>query len=301
VVENPDFFDPNLAQRLSCFRLAARKVMLGTVSGLHQSPHRGSSVEFAEYRRYQPGDDVRRLDWRAFGRSERYYVKEFEADTNLRLILVIDASGSMGFENKLFVARQIAATIGYLAIGQGDAAGLRIASEHAGEMIPPKRQPTQAQRLLATLNELQSGGATTMVQTLHDLAEAVRESALVTILSDCLFEPNELRSALEHLNYRNHDVSLFHVMAQEELQPTWNRPVRLDGMEGEESMLVDPEEIAAGYEYAVREYLEEIESLCHESAVDYQRVMTNASTESTLREFLSRRSAAGGAQSRGGR
>ena len=116
-------FDPELAQRLSVFPITARGPMLGSVSGRHQSPHRGSSVEFAEYRRYQLGDDLRRLDWRAFGRSDRYYVKEFEADTNLRLVLVLDCSGSMGFGDKFQRAQRIASVLAYLAVEQGDAAG----------------------------------------------------------------------------------------------------------------------------------------------------------------------------------
>ncbi len=167
--------------------------MLGSVSGKHQSPHRGSSVEFAEYRRYQPGDDLRRMDWRAYGRSDRYYVKEFEADTNLRLVLVVDGSGSMGFGEKMMAARKIAATLASLATGQGDAAGLLCCGELCnGEKgdnaelpwIPPRRISGQVSVLLERLAALHAKGVTTLAAELHDLAEQIRERAFVVVISD---------------------------------------------------------------------------------------------------------------------
>lgn len=283
------FFDPQLAGRLSAFLLVARRAMLGSVSGLHQSPHRGSSVEFAEYRRYQPGDDLRRLDWRAYGRSDRYYVKEFEADTNLRMVLVIDASGSMAFGQKLHVARKIASTLAYIAIGQGDAAGLICSSPAGGELLAPRRIAGQVSILLERLAAVKAVGETTIVQTLHELAETIRERALVVVVSDLLFEPDELRSAVEHLAFRNHDVSLFHLMDPEELQPSWDRPVRLADMEGDESILVDPDDVAASYDAAVREFIDQVECISRETAVDYHRVMLDQGIEETLVRFLSGR------------
>ncbi|MDV6033492.1 MAG: DUF58 domain-containing protein [Phycisphaera sp. RhM] len=283
------FFDPVLAERLSAIPLTTRRPMLGTVSGRHQSPHRGSSVEFAEYRRYQPGDDLRRLDWRAYGRSDRYYVKEFEADTNLRLVLVLDGSGSMGFGDKLQAARQIAATLAYIAIRQGDAAGLICAGDAGSELLPPRRIAGQVSVLFERLRNLQADGVTTLEETLHQLAETIRERALIVVISDLLLEPPTLRSAVEHLAFRKHDVAVFHLMDPLELQPDWDRPIRLDDMEGDESILVDPDEIAAGYAEAVQDFLEEVERISRETAVDYHRVMLDRPIEESLMGFLAGR------------
>lgn len=286
---NPSFFDPVLAERLSTIPLVARRTMLGTVSGRHQSPHRGSSVEFAEYRRYQPGDDLRRLDWRAFGRSDRYYVKEFEADTNLRLVLVVDGSGSMGFGDKMAAARKIASTLAYIAIRQGDAAGMICASEAGGELLPPRRIAGQVSVLFERLERMKAVGVTNLEQTLHQLAETIRQRALVVVISDLLFEPSSLRSAVEHLAFRNHDVTVFHLMDPEELQPHWDRPIRLEDMEGDDAIMVDPDEIAAGYDLAVREFIDDVETISRESAVDYHRVMLDRPIEESLMRFLAGR------------
>ena len=283
------FFDPALAERLSALSLVARSAMLGTVSGRHQSPHRGSSVEFAEYRRYQPGDDLRRLDWRAYGRSDRYYVKEFEADTNLRLVLVVDGSGSMGFGDKLHVARKIAATLAYIAIQQGDAAGLVCSSEAGSALHPPRRIAGQVSVLFEELASLSAAGGTTVEKTLHELAETIRERALVVVISDLLFEPDSLRRGVEHLTFRKHDVALFHLMDPRELQPNWDRPLRLEDMESDESIMVDPDEIAAGYEAAVRGFMNELEELSRETVVDYHHVMLDRPIEESLMRFIAGR------------
>ncbi|MCA9135582.1 MAG: DUF58 domain-containing protein [Planctomycetales bacterium] len=283
------FFDPKLAERLSALPLVARRAMLGTVSGRHQSPHRGSSVEFAEYRRYQPGDDLRRLDWRAYGRSDRHYVKEFEADTNLRMVLVVDGSGSMGFGDKLHAARQIASTLAYIAINQGDAAGLTCSSEEGGDLLPPRRIAGHVSVLFDRLGAITASGVTKIEQTLHQLAETIRERALIVVISDLLFEPPLLRSAAEHLAFRKHDVAVFHLMDPTELQPSWDRPVRLQDMESDESIMVDPDIIADGYDVAVREYIEEIERISRETSVDYHRVMLDRPIGETLMRFLAGR------------
>src|SRR5210317_2265706 len=149
------FIDPKVLARLGGLGLHARLPMLGSVSGRHRSPIRGSSLEFAEYRKYVPGDDTRRMDWRAYGRSDRFYIKEFEADTNLRLCLIVDTSGSMGYKaeglSKLEYAQRIAGTLAYLAAGQGDAVGLYCAANGFQAQIPPKRNPRHLRTVLDNL------------------------------------------------------------------------------------------------------------------------------------------------------
>jgi len=170
--------------------------MVGNVSGMHRSPHRGSSLEFAEYRKYVPGDDTRRLDWRAYGRSDRYYIKEFEADTNLRLCLVMDTSGSMNYgvngQTKLNFAKQLCGTLAYLAAQQGDAIGLYCAGENFDKQIAPKRSSTHLKTILDELGTVEARGETGLVAALHEAAERIRQRALVIIVSDLFVEPKEL-------------------------------------------------------------------------------------------------------------
>src|SRR5690348_642708 len=186
--QNRSFLNPQVLSRLGALPLLARKPMQGSVSGRHPSPHRGSSVEFAEYRKYMPGDDLRRLDWRAYGRTDRFYIKEFEADTNLRLCLVLDTSGSMDFGTagvtKIEYARRLGATLGYMALQQGDAVGLTCVADRIVRSIPPKRNPAHLMAVFDELEKARPQGETQLVPVLHELAETVRQRALVVILSD---------------------------------------------------------------------------------------------------------------------
>ena len=189
-----------MLRRLGNLPLFARVPMMGNVAGRHQSPHRGSSVEFAEYRKYVPGDDTRRLDWRAWGRSDRFYIKEFEADTNLRLSLVVDTSGSMkygsGDISKLDYARRIAGTLGFIALKQGDAVGLTLAAGKRILDLPPKRKPSHLQLVNNALAEATPQGETALPEVLHEVAERIRQRALVVVISDFFVDPRTSQELL---------------------------------------------------------------------------------------------------------
>src|SRR5688572_24938681 len=231
------FLDPSVLGRLLALPLHARHAMLGSVSGKHRSPVRGSSLEFAQYRKYVPGDDTRRLDWRTWGRSDRFYIKEFEADTNLRLCLLIDTSGSMGFgpqgATRLDYARRLAGTLAYLAAQQGDAVGLWSLAEAPLE-IPARRGASHLGVVLDQMARMRPLGGTTLLPMLHDAAEKIRQRALVIILSDLFVAPSDLKSAIQHLRFRRHDVALFHLLDQKELDFDFDRPARFVDMEGGE-------------------------------------------------------------------
>lgn len=270
--------------------------MVGSVSGMHASPHRGASVEFAEYRRYVPGDDLRRLDWRAYGRTDRYYVKEFEADTNLRLCLVLDVSGSMDFGSgavsKLEYAKRLAATLGYLAVQQSDAVGLTCVGKEAPPPFPPRRTPSHLRGLNDQLENLEAKGQTTLIDGLHEFAETVQQRALVVVISDLFVDQTLLRSALEHLRYRKHDVALFHLLDDREITFDFSKPTRFVDLEGDASVFADPNEVLDRYQKIIKLYLEEVRQSCLESAVDYHRVLLNEDYEMVLHRFLSRRALA---------
>jgi uncharacterized protein (DUF58 family) len=284
------FLDPAALSRLSGFPLLARRPMIGSVSGRHPSPHRGSSVEFAEYRKYVPGDDLRRLDWRAYGRSDRFYVKEYEADTNLRCCLVLDTSGSMDFGpagvTKIEYARRIAGALGHLALQQGDAVGLSCVADGLVRNVPPRRNPAHLMAVFDVLEQARARGETRLVPVLHELAESVRQRALVVILSDLFVEPELLRGCFQHLRFRKHDVAVFHLLDPSELALSFRRPMRFLDMEGGPAVFADPNEIAERYHKALAGYLHDLIGVVRESAVDYHRVSIDEDYEQVLMRFL---------------
>ncbi|HAC89691.1 MAG TPA: DUF58 domain-containing protein [Planctomycetaceae bacterium] len=284
------FIDPAVLAQLSVLPLRSRRPMLGSVSGRHSSPHRGASVEFAEYRKYVPGDDLRRLDWRAYGRSDRFYIKEFEADTNLRLVMVLDTSGSMAAAHqgisKIDYARRLAGALSYLAIQQGDAVGLACVEQGLIHQIPPRRNPAHLSILFDHLEVVKAQGTTGLPQVLHELAETVRQRALVVILSDLFMQPAELRECFEHLRFRKHDVAAFHLLNPDEIHFSFQRPTRFLDMEGGPAIFADPVEIAQRYLQAIQQYLEELRQVVLETAVDYRRVVLDQPYDQALRSFL---------------
>jgi len=292
------FLDLGVLSRLAGFPLLARRPMQGSVSGRHPSPHRGSSVEFAEYRKYVPGDDLRRLDWRAYGRSDRFFVKEFEADTNLRCCLVVDTSGSMGFGSggatKLEYARRIAAALGHLALQQGDAVGLSCVAGGIVRNIPPRRNPSHLMTVFDVLEETQPRGQTQLVPVLHELAETIAQRALVVIISDLFVEPDALRSCFQHLRFRRHDAAIFHLLDPRELGFDFRRPMRFLDMEGGPSIFAEPSEIVDRYKQALSTYLALLHQVVLESAVDYHRVTIDEDYEQVLLRFLVGRTRARG-------
>jgi uncharacterized protein (DUF58 family) len=284
------FLDASALSRLAGVPLFARRPMQGNVSGRHASPHRGSSVEFAEYRKYVPGDDLRRLDWRAYGRSDRFYVKEFEADTNLRCCLVVDTSGSMGFGSqgitKIEYARKIAGSISYLASEQGDAVGLACVAKGLVQNLPPKRNAAHLRLIFDMLEQAQPKGETQLASVLHEIAETIRQRALIIIISDLFVEPDLLASCFQHLRFRRHDVAVFHLLDPLELEFKFRRPMRFLDMEGGPAIFAEPNDIVDRYNKALQLYLEQLKKIVLESAVDYRRVSIDESYEQVLVKFL---------------
>lgn len=288
------FLDSDVLARLGALPVESRLAMIGNVVGKHRSPHRGSSVEFAEYRKYVEGDDTRRLDWKAYARSDRYYIKEFEADTNLRAYFVVDCSGSMGFaseENptKVEYARRIAATLAYVLVNQGDAAGLSCCREKLHLEIPPSRRPAGLQHIFDSLETIEPAGETGLVEALHTIAEKVGQRALVVIISDLFTETAELADALQHLRFRKHDISVFHLMDQQEIDFDFRRPYRFVDLEDNTTIVAEPNLIADEYQNALNEFFQDVEAACHDVHADYHLVTTDTDYEEVLREFLTAR------------
>lgn len=296
------YLDHDLLAKLSNIPLEARQGMSGTVSGRHRSIHRGSSVEFAEYRKYVPGDDTKRLDWKAFARSDRFFVKEFEADTNLRAYMIMDSSGSMGFasegfESKYERACKIAANLSYLAIGQGDAVGMAFCHERKGSKsskqnhqsffyIPPSRRPAHMRVMLHQMSEWRTSGETTLNEDLHEFAERVPRRGLVMIFSDLFLDTEKFKDTLRHLKFRKHDVAVFHFVDDIEIDLAIDRPVRFVDMEGNATVVSEPALIRDEYLETVQQFLEDSKRVCHDVHADYFLIRNTDSWQDVVTRFL---------------
>ena len=244
--------DPSALDRFGRLELLARLVVEGVMSGLHKSPFKGFSVEFAEHRHYGPGDEIRHIDWRAFGKTDRYYVKEYEEETNLKAYLVVDTSGSMGYAgrtmSKFEYARQLAAALAYLMISQRDAVGLITFDSAIRSMIPALSAPSHFSVLCKSLSDARVGGETPLSGILHGLAERIRRRGLVIVMSDGFDKLDELTNALQHLRHRRHEVLFFHVLAPEEEEFPFRRPARFRNLEKQDHrLLVDPAAMRKAY------------------------------------------------------
>ncbi|MBT3666851.1 MAG: DUF58 domain-containing protein [Opitutae bacterium] len=286
------YLDQEALSRISGEPLLSKFSMEGSVSGHHRSPHKGASVEFAEYREYTPGEDPKRMDWKVFGRSDRYYLKEFEAETNLRCHLAIDCSASMSFGepvNKLEYAKKLTATLAYIYLGQGDAVGLHTLQKRNQKIIPTKRNPAQVQEILQVLGPLKAKGKTNLVQSLHEIAESSRTRAFVVVISDFFEELGSIKHAITHLRDRKHDVVLFQLLDKQEIEFTFDRPTRFVDLEGEGSIITEPTLIKEEYLKRLEEHSMAINEHCLECEASFNRVSTTQSISETLNSFSSHR------------
>lgn len=282
--------DPAAVGRLMRAQLQARLPMSGNMSGHHKSPHKGASVEFAEYRKYVPGDDTRLLDWRVYARTDRFYLKEFEADTNLRAYFVLDCSASMGFsgagESKFSYARRMIASLAYLLVQQGDAAGLSCLGEDVVQEIPARRNPAHLRYIFDSLSKLKPHGKTALAGALHKLAEKIPQRSLVVVFSDLFTDVDELLSCFQHLRFRKHDLAVFHLLDRAEMAFDFAHPMRFLDLESPFALLAEPEMIRRQYFEELNRFLERVKIGCREYKIEYCRVVTDEDYEKRLAHFL---------------
>lgn len=285
-----EFLDPKVLARLSRSQLAARLPMSGSMSGHHRSPHKGSSVEFAEYRKYVPGDDIRMLDWHVYARTDRYYLKEFEADTNLRAFFVLDGSASMAFagagESKFEHARKMIATMAWLLVQQGDAVGMSCFADKTMFDIPARRNAAHLRNIFDGLASLKPQGETKLVDSLHKLAEKIPQRSLVVIFSDCFTPVEELLGCFQHLRFRKNDLAVFHLLDRAEMEFNFSHPTRFVDMETSSALLAEPETIRARYFTELDKFLERVKGGCREFKAEYRRVITDEDYEKAIANFL---------------
>jgi uncharacterized protein (DUF58 family) len=290
-------FDPTELRKYGGLTLLARQVVEGFLTGVHRSPYKGFSVEFAEHRQYVPGDEIRHIDWRAVGKTDRYYVKEYEEETNLKAYLLVDASGSMAYRgskkalSKFEYAQHVAASIAYLMLHQMDAVGLITLDTKVRDLIPPKANPKHLLRVLTTLENTAPGGETAMAALWHELAgHHLKRRGMVFILSDFFDQIDPLMKALQHLRHRNHEVVLLHVLAPEELDFPFKRLTQFRNLESrEQKVLVDTRRLREDYLANFERFRNELRERAGRLHVDYHLLRTDEPVDRALGIYLSRR------------
>ena len=298
--------DPTAIAKFGRLELLARLVVEGVMAGLHKSPFKGSSVEFAEHRQYGPGDEIRHIDWRAFGKTDRYFVKEFEEETNLKAYLVVDTSGSMGYAgrtaSKFEYTRQIAAALAYLMISQRDAVGLVTFDTAIRAMIPARSAPNHFSVVCKALTDARIGGETPLSDILHNLAGRIRRRGLVVVLSDGFDKIDDLTHALRHLRHRRHEVLFLHVLAPEEEEFPFRRPSRFRNLEnGAHNLRVDPAAMRTAYLERFSTFCSTLKERIAGMGADYHKVSTATPPDRALLDYLAARSRRGRSRTGGGR
>lgn len=287
------FLQPETLARIARLEVLARGVVEGFLSGPHRSPYFGQSVEFAQHREYVPGDDVRRIDWKLWSKTDRYYLKQYEEETNLRTMLVVDVSESMAFGegsvNKYEYACRLAACMSYLLLRQSDAVGLVTFDDQIQQRVPLSSRFSHLYYLLAALDRGRPQLKTDMHHILLKVCELFQRRGLIILISDLLVERSSLFRGLRLLRARGHDVMLFHILDDAELDFPYTGTVRFEGLEQAGDLLCDPRALREGYLQALQQYLNEIRRVCAQTLIDYQTIRTSEPLSAALSFYLTHR------------
>ncbi|MFP4355987.1 MAG: DUF58 domain-containing protein [Phycisphaerae bacterium] len=292
--ERYEYFEPRRMASLANLSILARQAVEGFISGLHRSPHRGFSVEFSEHREYSPGDDLRHLDWVAWGRSDRFYIKQYEQETNLRAHILLDVSGSMGYRHggtcsKFIYGCFLSACLSYLMARQQDAVGMIAFDRDVRFQLPPASTPSHLDRLFKQLETLEPGQETAIAPTFHSLADRIAKRSLVIVISDLYDEPDEIVRALQHFVYKKHQIMVFHLMDPAELDFPFKKIHTFVDMETGEKIQVDPRTVKDAYQAEVASFIERYRKECSDRNIEYRLVTTDTPYDRMLLDYLARR------------
>jgi uncharacterized protein (DUF58 family) len=289
------YVSPEALAKLSRMNLVARGVVEGFVTGLHRSPYHGFSVEFSEHRPYVPGDDPKDLDWLALARTDRYYIKKYEEETNLKAYLVLDTSSSMAFKSdglsKLDYACYLAASLAFLMVRQQDSVGLVTSAEGVESFIPPRSTTLHLNLLLRTLEQLKQGEGvrTNLSASFHQLAERIKRRGMIVILSDLLDDPREVMRGLSHFRHKKHEVLLFHILDKSELEFPYRRLSNFVDLETGQKLQVDPAYVRPEYLAQLKEFIHGYKRECAMHDIDYVLTSTSVPYDFMLTSYLNKR------------
>jgi len=288
------YLDLDALAGIHSMQLLAKTVVEGYILGLHRSPFRGFSVEFAEYRQYAPGDEIRHIDWKVFGRSDRYYIKQYEEETNLSCHILLDCSASMGYGSgkitKLQYGSFLAATLAYFMVSQRDATGLVLFDDKVRTMLPPRSRLSHLHMLLSTLEDQKAGAGTHIAGPLHEMAEGIRKRGLLVLISDLYDKPGDVLGALQHLRFQGSDLIVFQIADPAELKFPFSQLTEFVDPETGESLLAAGEAMRKPYLEAMEKFFGQYRIGCADLKVDYHLFDTATPLELALSEYVHRRS-----------
>jgi uncharacterized protein (DUF58 family) len=290
--DDKNYFDPKVLAGISNLYLRARWVVEGMMSGVHRSRSKGFSVEFEEHREYSPGDEIRRIDWKALGKFDRYFIKEYEDETNLRAYLLVDSSGSMDYASdgitKFDYGCTLAASLAYLILRQQDAAGVVTFSDHIEAFIPPKAKRDYLLQILHALENRGPGGETNVGKILEEIAGQIKRRGLVVLVSDLLDEPEKILKGLRLFRFKGNDVIVFHLLDPAELSLPFDGNILFEDLEELNLRVVaDPRAIRKTYREVVEEFTSRMRQECHDNIIDYQLISTSTPLDRALASYLS--------------
>lgn len=291
------YLDPNALSRLGNLELVARLVVEGFISGLHKSPYQGFSVEFAEHRQYMPGDEIRYIDWKVYGRSDRFYIKKFEEDTNLKAYILLDMSGSMGYNSqgltKLDYGCFLTASLSYLMLKQRDSVGLVLFDNQIRKYIPPRGEATHLHAIISTLESNSSdkdkGKDTNISETFHELAERIVRRGLIIIISDLIDDAQKVLTALKHFRHKKHEVIVFHVLDKAELEFPFDGAIVFRDLESGLELPTQADSLKVEYLRQISDFIKAYRQGCGANSIDYVQLNTATPFDYALSEYLSKR------------
>lgn len=287
------YLKPEVIAKLKRIDLKARLVVEGFLTGLHKSPFKGFSVEFAEYRSYLPGDELKRVDWKVYAKTDRFYIREYEEETNLKAYLLLDCSGSMAYASagvsKLEYASCLAAALSYLLLKQKDSVGLVTFAHRLENYIPPRSTPAHLRVLLHTIDRLRPAGTTNVAQTFHMLAERIKRRGLIVVLSDLLDDREQVVNALRHFRHRKHEVIVFQILDPNERHFLFKGPAVFRDLETQRELILDPRAVRREYQSSFAQFFDEFRRRCGESMIDFHSVTSDTPFDRALLAYLEKR------------
>jgi len=292
------FLKPEAVSKLANMNLVARLVVEGFITGLHRSPYHGFSVEFAEYRQYMPGDDIRHIDWKVYGKTDRFYVKQFEEETNLKSYILLDSSASMSYSShsitKFQYATYFAAALTYLMLKQRDSVGLVTFAQKIKKYLPPRSVNTYLSIILQQLQKTRVSSTTNIAETFHQMAERINRRGLIIVLSDLMDNPEKVISGLKHFRHKKHEIIVFHILDPFERTFNFKQDATFVDLESGEKIVTQPWHIQNEYRKLVNDFIQTYKNQCLANRIDYVLIDTQQDFDRVLMQYLIKRKRIGG-------
>lgn len=288
------YLDPINISSVQNLELRARLVVEGFITGLHKSPYHGFSVEFSEHRSYQPGDELRYIDWKVFGRTNKFYVKQFEEETNLRCTIAVDSSASMAYSSKGHIPKYeyaiyLASALAFMMNKQRDAVGLSVYNKDIVKYLPSRSKQSYVAQLIKALDEIKPSDTTGTAESLNILAERIKRRGLVIVISDFFDDIDSIIQGLRHFRHKGHEVLVFHTLDPREIDFKLGPSATFVDMESGDELLTNPHQLQKAYSEAVQNFISKFKELCYNNNIDYHLTLTNEPFDKTLLSFLTKR------------